>query len=59
MKAFFLAKLDEASVSLDLPSLNECSVRDLSDGQIVRFRAMIQDIFDPEVRSCSQSFMDH
>jgi len=31
-----------------VPSLNETTGRDLVDGQLVRFRGMVQDMFDPE-----------
>ncbi len=32
----------------ELPSLNETPQHQLVDGQVVRFRCMVQDMFDPE-----------
>ncbi len=54
VEAFFRARLlsSSSSSSLDwsrqVPSLNESSQHQLVDGQVVRFRCMVQDMFDPE-----------
>ena len=42
---FFTEKLQETR---QIPSLNETPNHNLVDGQIVKFRCMIQDMFDPE-----------
>ena len=46
--AFFEARLASAEAVASLPSLNSTPVHELCDGQVVRFRCMIQDMFDPE-----------
>ena len=45
---FFEARLASDAVVASLPSLNSTPVHELCDGQVVRFRCMIQDMFDPE-----------
>ena len=45
---FFEARLSSDAVVASLPSLNSTPVHELCDGQVVRFRCMIQDMFDPE-----------
>ena len=46
---FFSAKLSSTpNAALSLPSLNTTPIHELADGQMVRFRCMIQDMFDPE-----------
>lgn len=46
---FFSSKLQTPGVWESLPSLNDTPVHELQDGQIVRFRAMVQDNFDTEL----------
>jgi len=41
--------LDNESVRRSLPSLNLTPNHELTDGQLVRFRGMVQDMFDPEI----------
>ncbi len=51
MRRFFRAKLGSDCAAWDalaLPSLNEIPAHRLVDGQVVRFRCMVQDMFDPE-----------
>ena len=45
---FFEARLASEDAVASLPSLNSTQVHELCDGQVVRFRCMIQDMFDPE-----------
>ena len=45
---FFEARLASDDAVASLPSLNSTQVHELCDGQVVRFRCMIQDMFDPE-----------
>ena len=45
---FFEARLASEAAVASLPSLNSTQVHELCDGQVVRFRCMIQDMFDPE-----------
>ena len=45
---FFRSRLSDLNVVRSLPSLNNTPTHDLIDGQLVRFRCMIQDMYDPE-----------
>ncbi|XP_059088631.1 mini-chromosome maintenance complex-binding protein-like [Tigriopus californicus] len=46
---FFDSKLQTPGVWHELPSLNDTPVHELQDGQLVRFRAMVQDNFETEL----------
>ena len=48
VEAFFQEKAEKLHDELDLASINETPNHLLVDGQIVKFRCMIQDMFDPE-----------
>lgn len=45
---FFEEKLSTEEAWKSIPSMNATPNHDLVDGQLVRFRCMIQDMFDPE-----------
>ena len=47
IEKYFEDKLGQDNVQL--VSINESANHMLTDGQIVRFRCMIQDMFDPEI----------
>ena len=40
--SFFQAKLEEEEARVGIPSLNDVQNHELTDGQLVRFRAMVQ-----------------
>jgi len=46
--AFFKSRVEEAGALASIPSLNDVLNHELTDGQLVRFRSMVQDMFDPE-----------
>ena len=46
--AFFGPRLSDPEAVRALPSLNSVPTHELVDGQLVRFRCMLQDMFDPE-----------
>jgi len=46
---YFKLELDKPDVLANVTSLNNVPNHALSDGQLVRFRAMVQDMFDPEL----------
>jgi len=46
--AFFKNRVEEPGALASIPSLNDVLNHELADGQLVRFRAMVQDMFDPE-----------
>jgi len=46
--AFFKNRVEEPGALASIPSLNDVLNHELTDGQLVRFRAMVQDMFDPE-----------
>ena len=48
VESFFEEKAEKLHNELDLVSINETPNHLLVDGQIVKFRCMIQDMFDPE-----------
>ena len=48
MSTYFSNQLGPPDAWNQFPSLNFTPTHELVDGQIVRFRCMIQDIFDPE-----------
>ena len=48
MAEFFEGRMASAEAVASLPSLNSTPTHELCDGQMVRFRCMIQDMFDPE-----------
>jgi hypothetical protein len=47
--AYFKSRLSDSSQVEALPSLNAVGINHLHDGQLVRFRCMIQDMFGPEL----------
>lgn len=40
--------LESSDFTREIPSLNAIALDDLRDGQLVRFRGMIQDMYNPE-----------
>ena len=48
VESHFKAELERPGVVAGLTSLNTSPNHSLVEGQLVRFRAMVQDMFDPE-----------
>ena len=46
---YFKLELDKPDVLANVTSLNNVANHVLFDGQLVRFRCMVQDMFDPEM----------
>jgi len=47
-KQHFAKELEQPGVKEKVPSLNQVANHELCDGQLVRFRCFVQDMFDPE-----------
>lgn len=48
VSSYFLNKLSDVTQRLQIPSLNDVAAQSLVSGSLVRFRCMVQDLFDPE-----------
>merc|ERR1719412_2260022 len=48
VESHFKAELNKPGVMTGVTSLNTAENHSLVEGQLVRFRAMVQDMFDPE-----------
>jgi len=48
LKTFFKERVGEEGSMANIPSINEMDSQDMREGQLVKFRCMVQDMFDPE-----------
>ena len=58
VEAYFNNELSRTEVWASLPSLNDVPAHELVDGQLVRFRCMVQDMFTPELYLASFQVRD-